>query len=87
MPDITEMIQIVLAMGVIGWASRVLYRKWLKEEHDCNDDCVTCPSKQAGLCDDSEAQRLQPKGRTSEREANLAQLPSKKREKVSEDHV
>ena len=81
-----DIVQIFLALGIIGWASRVLWAKWKAHKAPCAGDCVTCPSKLAGHCEGPEHAHSQ--SATSEApDDELTQLPSRQRKKAHEDHV
>ena len=79
-----DMLQLLLASAVIAWASHVLWKKWRKSKESCEGDCVTCPSKLAGLCEDGSSMQTNEK---SEDEPELTQLPSRQEKKAQEDHV
>ena len=81
-----DIVQLLLALGIIAWASRVLWLKWKSHKAACEGDCVACPSKLAGTCDGPEtsAAHTETSGQSAE---ELTQLPSRHRKKAHEKHV
>lgn len=82
-----DIIQLLVALGVIGWASHVFWRKWKRSRDACEGDCVSCPSKLAGLCESANAVASHGTSSPAPAEEELTQLPSKQRKKAQEDHV